>query len=84
MNDLANYKRTKHRKKYVQDFPEGILDVIEADYSNKYFLMFEDQIQNTTLFSSEEWIDILAKSRNSYRCHIQRMNLARRYSVQEG
>ena len=82
MNELADYKRNSKRKKYVQDFPEGILDVIESDYPSKYFLILEDRPQLTTLFSNEEWIDVLTKSRNSYRCHIQRMNLSRRYSAQ--
>ena len=70
MNDLADYKRTNHKKKYVQDFPEGILDVIETDYPT------------TTLLSNEEWIDILTKSRNSYKWHIQHMNLSRKCSAQ--
>ncbi|KJR47674.1 hypothetical protein UF75_1952 [Desulfosporosinus sp. I2] len=37
MYDLADYKRTNHKKNYVHDFPKGILDVIEADYPNRYF-----------------------------------------------
>ena len=83
MNDLADYKRANHKKrKYVPDFPEGILDVIEADYPGKYFLMFEDLTHITTLFSNEEWVDILTKSRNSYRGQVQRLNLTRKYSAQ--
>jgi len=82
MNDLADYKRTHHKKKYAQDFPEGILDVIEADYPSNYFLMLEDRTRLTTSFSNEDWIDILTKSRNSYGGHIQRMNLTRKQSVQ--
>ncbi|KUO70404.1 MAG: hypothetical protein APF81_19640 [Desulfosporosinus sp. BRH_c37] len=82
MNDLANYKRKRHKNNYVQDFPEGILDVIEADYPSQYFLLLGDRTQMTTLFSNEEWIDILTKSRNSYSCHIQRMNLTRKNSAQ--
>ena len=82
MNDLADYKRANNKKKHVQDFPEGILDVIETDYPNKYFLILEDQTQTSTLFSNEEWIDILTKSRNSYSCHIQQINLTRKCSAQ--
>ena len=82
MDDLADYKRTHHRKNHVQDFPEGILDVIEADYPSQYFLMLEDRTRITTLFSNEEWIDILTKSRNSYRSQNQRMNLTRKNSAQ--
>lgn len=82
MNDLADYKRASNKKKYIQDFPEGILDVIETDYPREFFLISEDRNLITTLFSSEEWIDILTKSRNSYRYHIQRMNLSRKYLAQ--
>ncbi|WP_252469799.1 hypothetical protein [Desulfosporosinus nitroreducens] len=80
MNELADYKRTSIRKKYVQDFPEGILDVIETDYPERYSLMLEGRTSITTLFSSEEWINIFAKSRNSFSSHIQRINLTRKYS----
>ncbi len=83
MNDLADYKRTNHKKKYVKDFLEGILDVIETDYPDKYFIMFEDRTQITSLFSNEEWIDILTKSRNSYSCHTQRMKLTKKHPAQE-
>jgi len=82
MNDLESYKRKSLKKKYVQDFPEGLLDVIETDYPSQHFLISEDRTLLTTLFSDEEWIDILTKSRNSYRCHIQRMTLMRKYSAQ--
>lgn len=82
MNNLTSYKVKNHKKKFIQDFPENILDVIETNYPNQYFLILEDQTKMTTLFSNEEWIDILTKSRNSYRRHIQRMNLTRKYSAQ--
>ena len=82
MNDLADYKRTNNKKKYVQDYPEGISDVIETDYPSEYFLISEDRTWTTTLFSNEEWIDIFTKSRNSYRCHIQQMNLTRKCAAQ--
>lgn len=82
MNDIEDYKRARIKKKYVQNSPEGILDVIETDYSSEYFLILEDRNRITTMFSNEEWIDILTKSRNSYRYHIQRMDLTRKYSTQ--
>jgi hypothetical protein len=82
MNDLADYKRTNH-KKYVQDFLEGILDVIELDYPDKYFRMLGDRRQIVTLFSNEEWIDILTKSRNSYSSYLKRINLTPKRSNQE-
>lgn len=82
MNDLADHKRTNN-KKYVKDFLEGILDVIETDYPDKYFIMLEDRNKITSLFSNEDWIDILTKSRNSYSCHIQRINLTKTRPTQE-
>ncbi len=82
MNDLNDYKRRKNlKKKYIQDFPEGIFEVIETDYPCQHFLMSENRSMQT-LFSNEEWIDILTKSRNSYRCHIQRLNSRRKYLAQ--
>ena len=81
MNDLADYRRSKNEKKHVHDFPEGILDVIETDYPSQYLLMLEGRIRLTTLFSNEEWIDILTKSRNSYGSHIQRI-LTTKYLAQ--
>jgi|GEM_PF-901630 len=82
MNDLADHKRTNN-KKYVKDFVEGILDVIETDYPDKYFLMLEDRTQITTLFSNEDWIDILTKSRNSYSSYIKRINLTKKRPTQD-
>lgn len=81
MKDLVDYKRTHNKKRYIQDFPEGILDVIEMDYPSQYFLMLEDRTRIATLFSEDEWIDILTKSRNSYDAHLQRMNLSKIYST---
>lgn len=82
MYDLGDHKRTNHRKKYVHGFPEGILDVIAADYHRQYFRMLEGRTQITALFSNEEWIDILTKSRNSYRYQIQQLNLTKKYFAQ--
>ena len=81
MDDLADYRRTSIKKKYVQDFPKEILDVINTDYPGKYFLLFNDREYMATLFSNEEWIDILTKSRNSYISHIKRLNLMSLYPV---
>lgn len=74
MYDLVNYRREKG-KKHFPDCPKGILDVIEADYPQKYFLIRQDGSLLTTLFSDVEWLDILTKSRNSYSGHVQRKNL---------
>lgn len=81
MNDLAEYKRTHNKKKYVQGFPEGILDVIERDYPSQYFLLLEGRTWSANLFSDEQWIDILTKSRSSYDRQIHGMNLSRKYSI---
>ena len=82
MNDLADYKRANN-KKYVKDFLEGILDVMETDYPDKYFMMLEDRDRITALFSNDEWIDILTKSRNSYSEHIKRISLTEKRPNQE-
>ncbi len=82
MNDLANFKKMQNKKKCIHNFPDGILNVIQMYYPEKYLLMLQDRTQTTTLFSKEEWIDIMTKSRNSYRSHIHRMNLRRKYSGQ--
>lgn len=81
MNDLADYRRSKNEKMHVRDFPEGILDVIETDYPSQYSVMLEGRIRLTTLFSHEEWIDILTKSRASYGSHVQRISVTK-YSAQ--
>ncbi|MHB8075356.1 hypothetical protein [Desulfosporosinus fructosivorans] len=82
MNDLIDYKRANHKKTHVQDVPVGILDVIETDYPNEYRLILEDQTRITPLFTNEEWIEILTKSRNSYMSHIQRGNLSKKCLAQ--
>lgn len=79
MNDLENYKRARKYKKYDKDFPKGILDVIETDYPDRYVMMLEDRTRIKTLFSDEEWIDILTKSRNSYESHINRIEKTRNH-----
>lgn len=74
MNDLADFNRYSSRKKYIQGFPEGILDVIETDYPDRYSLIIEGRTCILPLFTSEEWLDILTKSRNSFRSHTQRID----------
>ncbi|KLU64586.1 MULTISPECIES: hypothetical protein [Desulfosporosinus] len=82
MYDLADYRSLKNRK-HVQDSPVGILDVIESDYPCQYSLLLDNQSLMATLFSKEEWIDILTKSRNSYKDHIQRLDLSREIMVRK-
>ncbi|KGK88272.1 hypothetical protein DP73_13340 [Desulfosporosinus sp. HMP52] len=83
MKDLADYQRSGNKKKkYVRDFPEGILDVIEKDYPERYSMIVEGLTSIAVLFSAEEWIEILTKSRNSFRSHMQRTNLTKIYPLQ--
>ena len=81
MADLADIKRKINYGKYVTHIPLGILDVIETDYPARYLLMCENQTPMASLFSPEEWIDILAKSRYSYGYHNHQINLWRKFSV---
>lgn len=68
MNDLAKHRRAKKNKQQEQDFvPKGILDIIETEYPHRYPIMSEDHTQIKALFSELEWLDILTKSRNSYK-----------------
>lgn len=61
--ELLKQKRAR-KKKYDKDlFPQGILDIIQTDYPDRYFNWPENL---ATLFSEEEWTDILTKSRLSY------------------
>lgn len=79
MNDLDIHRRSRKIKKYGEDFPKGILDIIEADYPDRYVMILEDHTRMETLFSNEEWVDILAKSRNSYETHINRIKKTRKH-----
>jgi len=79
MDDLANHKRARKSKKYDEDFPKGILDVIEADYPDRYVMISEGGTRIKALFSAEEWVDILTKSRNSYESHINRIKKAKKH-----
>lgn len=70
MMDAAKHRRTGKEKKSDRDLcPQGILDIIEADYPAKYAIISQGHNRIKKLFSSEEWIDILTKSRKSYERH---------------
>lgn len=61
--ELPKQRRARVNK-YGQDlYPQGIIDIIQTDYPDRYFNLPENL---ETLFSEEEWIDILTKSRLSY------------------
>ena len=79
MSDLDNHKRARKIKRYDEDFPKGISDIIQSDYPDRYAMISEDRTSMETLFSDEEWIDILAKSRNSYESHINRIKKTRKH-----
>ena len=80
MKDLADYRRLSPNKERVDECPEGILDVIEKVHPEKYRLILEGKTCTATLFSSEEWMEIVTKSRNSYKNRIHGIKLARKYS----
>lgn len=63
----ANHRRTEKLQKVNSDLcPQGILDIIEADYPAKYAVISQGHNRIKRLFSREEWIDILTKSRKSH------------------
>lgn len=66
-------QRTARKNKYDKDlYPQGIIDVIKIDYPDRC----SDLPENLeTLFSEEEWIDILTKSRLSYKNFIKMKKL---------
>lgn len=66
MIDLTRQRRARKNKNAKEFVPKGILDVIEVYYPDRYPLLSEGSIRAKKLFSEEEWIDILTKSRNSH------------------
>lgn len=76
-------KRPEHRRstenKYDKDlYPQGIIDIIKADYPDRYSDLSKDL---ETLFSEEEWIDILSKSRLSYKKWLRLRKLGKKNSI---
>ncbi|NLI92534.1 MAG: hypothetical protein GX434_10120 [Peptococcaceae bacterium] len=61
--ELPRRKRARKNQYDKELYPQGILDIIEADYPDRYVNLSDDL---ETLFSEEEWIDILTKSRLSH------------------
>ncbi|MFZ7102128.1 MAG: hypothetical protein ACOWWO_05620 [Peptococcaceae bacterium] len=53
-----------------KNLPKGILDIIKEDYPEKYPFMITNCPNKNILFSAEEWLDILEKSRKSYQEYI--------------
>lgn len=66
--ELPRRRRAK-KNKYMDSYPQGILDIIQTDYPDRYLNLSENPetfLALEALFSEEEWLDILSKSRLSY------------------
>lgn len=66
--ELPRRKRSK-KYKYIDLYPQGVLEIIHAYYPDRIFNLSEEPetlISLESLFSEEEWLDILSKSRLSY------------------
>jgi hypothetical protein len=66
--ELPRRKKAK-KNKYMASYPQGILDIIQTYYPDRYCSLSENPetfFSLETLFSEEEWIDILSRSRLSY------------------
>ncbi len=66
--ELPRRRRKGRKTKYAKGlYPKGILDIMAADYPCRYAAYTENPETNPEkLFTGEEWLDILAKSRLSY------------------
>lgn len=63
--EMPRQRRARKNKSYDKDlYPKGILDIIKSDYPERYLHLSEGL---ESLFSKEEWMDILTKSRLSYK-----------------
>jgi hypothetical protein len=71
MNDIEDYKRHKANKKTGNGKPKGILDIIESDFPDRYSKIVDDYNKNKRIFTEEEWIDVLSKSRKSHEKHLK-------------
>ena len=57
------------KNKYLDLYPQGVIDIIEIYYPDRYVNLSEKPetlLSLEKLFSEEEWLDILSKSRLSY------------------
>lgn len=70
----VKHKRPGYVKKEEDFTAKGILDVIKADYIDRYVTISNDFNQFKALFSESEWIDILTKSRRSLESKIRNRN----------
>lgn len=74
--ELPSRKRAK-KHKYIDIYPQGVIDIIQTYYPERAFNLSEEHealLSLETLFSEEEWLDILSKSRLSYEQWIKLKN----------
>jgi len=76
MDRISKSKRSEKKKNMESNTeePKLILDVIEEDYPEKYETIRDKISQIGKLFTNEEWISILTKSRGSYDSYLSRKN----------
>lgn len=76
MDRISKSKRSekKNHSEPNTEEPKLILDVIEEDYPEKYETLRDKISQVGKLFTNEEWISILTKSRASYDGYLSRKN----------
>lgn len=71
--DVTKHKRARSLKDNKNFSAKGIIDIIKADYTDRYVIISRDYNRIKTLFSEAEWIDILIKSRRSHESKIKRL-----------
>jgi hypothetical protein len=74
--ELSRLKRAK-KFRYIDLYPQGVIDIIQTYYPDRVFNVSEEPetlLSLETLFSEEEWRDILSKSRLSYEQWIKLKN----------
>jgi len=76
MDRISKSKRSEKKKNMESstEEPKLILDIVEEDYPEKYETIRDKISQIGKLFTNEEWISILTKSRGSYDSYLSRKN----------
>jgi len=66
--ELPRRRRKARKSKYDKGlYPQGVLNIIAMDYPHRYAdFTGNTETNRETLFTEEEWLDILTKSRLSY------------------
>ena len=73
MNDLSGSKRSILDNDGSCKRPMGILDVIEIYYPERFDLLADNYSNMEGLFTQEEWMDILTRSRESHESCLKKM-----------